>query len=332
MSNRIYPRKTSIDIRYNGVKVKQKLMSKLQSFGYVDCANGESDTISLEFEDIAEKWLNSWIPVKGDLINAFIYTSNWMKQGEQITFNCGEFLVDDFSISNSPMVCNINAISSPLNKAFSATKRTVVWENVSIEAIVSTIAGKSDLKYVYDAEYWKISSIEQSEETDSEFLCNLCNKYGLSMKVYSNKIIVFDREKYKAKATVVTLKRKDIITFKYSDALEGSYTGGKISYTNSNGDEIVYSFGEAGRILELNEKADSKFDAEKIIKAAVQSANHSVITLTLSIMPNLKIVAGVCIQVNNLGRLSGKYYVDKVTHNRSGSSGYTMELDLSKVR
>ena len=32
-----------------------------------------------------------------------------------------------------------------------------------------------------------------------------------------------------------------------------------------------------------------------------------------------------------LGKLSGKYYIDTITHNVSGSGGYTMDLEMSLV-
>ena len=37
-----------------------------------------------------------------------------------------------------------------------------------------------------------------------------------------------------------------------------------------------------------------------------------------------------CVTVVGIGRLSGKYYIDSITHNISGS-GYTMDLEMSLV-
>ena len=45
----------------------------------------------------------------------------------------------------------------------------------------------------------------------------------------------------------------------------------------------------------------------------------------------IDIVASSCVTVVGVGRLSGKYFVDKVTSHVSASGGYTMDLELSLV-
>ena len=46
-------------------------------------------------------------------------------------------------------------------------------------------------------------------------------------------------------------------------------------------------------------------------------------------MGNASLYAGQCIKIKGLAGLDGKYYIDKVKHTLG--SGYTMQLDLSKV-
>jgi phage protein D len=53
--------------------------------------------------------------------------------------------------------------------------------------------------------------------------------------------------------------------------------------------------------------------------------------MTVDIMPNPKIIATATVQLKKSGKLSGKYYVDKVTHKVSKSGGYAMSLELHKV-
>ena len=78
-------------------------------------------------------------------------------------------------------------------------------------------------------------------------------------------------------------------------------------------------------------KADSKADAERKIKAAVAKANHGKTKLSATIVGNASLVASQCVQVVGLGKLSGKYYIDTITHSVSGSGGYTMDLEMSLV-
>ena len=42
-------------------------------------------------------------------------------------------------------------------------------------------------------------------------------------------------------------------------------------------------------------------------------------------------MASQCVTLVGLGRMSGKYYIDKVTHTVSASGGYTMSMELSLV-
>ena len=65
--------------------------------------------------------------------------------------------------------------------------------------------------------------------------------------------------------------------------------------------------------------------------AAVAKANHGKTKLSATIVGNASLVASQCVQVVGLGKLSGKYYIDTITHNVSGSGGYTMDLEMSLV-
>ena len=88
--------------------------------------------------------------------------------------------------------------------------------------------------------------------------------------------------------------------------------------------------GTGTRILKQSGKADSKADAERIITAAVNKANHGATKLTVSIMGNAAMVASQCVTVVGIGKLSGKYFIDTITHH-VGGSGYTMDLEMSLV-
>ena len=52
--------------------------------------------------------------------------------------------------------------------------------------------------------------------------------------------------------------------------------------------------------------------------------------MSVTIMGTASLVASQCVAVVGMGKLSGKYYIDQITHH-IGGSGYTMDLDLSLV-
>ena len=59
------------------------------------------------------------------------------------------------------------------------------------------------------------------------------------------------------------------------------------------------------------------------------NANHGATTLSLTIMGRPDLVASQCVTVVGIGRLSGKYFIDSITHTVGG--GYTMDMELSLV-
>ena len=159
----------------------------------------------------------------------------------------------------------------------------------------------------------------------------LSRSMTLAMKVYSKKIVVFDREAYKAKGPVAIITPDMIQSWSSNQKLAGTYTGGEYTYTDpSTEEEIKVNVGGGPRILKLSGKADNKADAERKIKAAVANANHGASKMSVTIMGTASLVASQCVAMVGLGKLSGKYYIDQITHH-IGGSGYTMDLDLSLV-
>lgn len=328
MSN---PRKANVSVQYNGKNVTTKLTDYLSSFSYTDVASGESDSITFKLSNIDKRWITTWLPVKGDKIIANIITQNWSKDGDKKTFKCGSFTIDDLSFSGPQLSGNIGAVSIPAMESFKATERTKTWKSVTIESIAIEIAKRSKIKLIYTAGNIKINSIEQSNQTDCSFLYELCESYGLAMKVYSDKIVIFDESTYENKKSVVTIKASELLTWNYNTKLTRTYTGAEIKYTNASTDkDIKIKVGTGNRILKINEKADNLKDAELKAMAKVNNANKKMTTMKITIKANTKIVASSNIRISGLGKLDGKYAVDKVTH--TIGTGYTMKLDLRLIQ
>lgn len=322
-------RKASVLISYNGKNASTKLNEYLQSFTYTDVASGESDSISIRLSNIDKKWLGSWFPAKGDKLTASTKFTNWSKTGEK-KFKCGDFTLDEFSFSGRPLEANIEALALPIKESFKTTDRNKTYKKVTIEEIAKEIAKRANVKLVYDAARIDIETIEQSEN-DCDFLFDLCEKYGLGMKVYSSKIIIFDEAAYEKRRSVVTIDESDMKSWSYDTTTNKTYTAAKISYTNpKTKKDVSITVGEGKRVLKISEKADSKADAEKIAKAKINNANKKMTTMRIVIMANPKIVATSNVTITGLGKLNGKYAVDKVVH--SIGTGYTMTLTLRLIQ
>lgn len=87
------------------------------------------------------------------------------------------------------------------------------------------------------------------------------------MKVFNSKIVIYDQTAQEKKKSVATLKRESFVddNWDYEDALEGTYTGARISYkSGKNSKEISVFLGlkaekaSGSRVLKINETAQTQ--------------------------------------------------------------------------
>lgn len=324
-------RKTIASVDFNGKNVDTTLKGLVKSISYIDSAKGEGDTLDLELVNMDKKWLNAWYPVLGDKVKAKLTFKDWEKEGKDKKLNCGSFTLDDISFSGSPWSAKFSAISSPAGESFKTQERTKTWEKISLQAIAGEIAGRYGMSLDYNGKTIMIDKLEQSNN-DSSFLSELCDKYGLSMKIYINKLVIFDQGKMEAKGPVATLNPDSFEggSWDLKDTLYGVYTGATIQYKASDDSkEIKLTVGTPERLLNINETADNQADAKMKAEAQVNKSNEGATTLSGDIFPNPKIVAGVTVTVKGFGKCSGKYYVDKVTWDVSGS-GTSQKIEMHR--
>lgn len=310
----------------------KKIAKQATAFSYTDVASGSSDSVSITMYDIAKEWLSTYMPKKGASLGAKMKLTNWNNEEKNEKFNCGTFVLDDISFSGRPISCVLGGVSVPANDDFKTLKRTKTWEDTTIKEIASEIAKRAGVSLHYDAGTIRIAEVEQSKQTDSAFLYSLCEKYGLAMKAYNKKIVIFDIVKYEKKAAVLTLAEKDLLSWSYQTSIDGTYTGVSLNYTDPDSDETIsVTIGSAGRMYEMDSQASSRYDAELQASAKANAANREIEKMTVTIRANIQIVASHCIGIKGLGAADGKYYIDKIQHT-VGNSGYTMKLTMHKVQ
>ncbi len=329
-------------IYFNGVEVTKDVAGCLTDISYTDPADGESDSVSLGFSDRERKWLTAWFPEKTDKLEVKVILRRWEseEEGDRL-LNCGSFILDSFSFSGDPVEVKLSGVSSPVDGGFKATKRTKTWEKVTVKEIAGDIAKRAGIGLTYDAEDVTISKIEQSNQDDSSFLKGLCDDYNLSLKVYRDKLIIFDREEYKKKEPVHEFNNQEIESWDWQTDIQGSYTGAHMTYTvPKSSKKIEYTTGTKDRMLEVTGEVTSAAEAEKKCKAALAKANHDITQMSITAKGRNDIYAGQTVTVRYIitdpetgteteSNISGKYYVDSVSHQISG--GYKSSYKLSLV-
>ncbi len=325
-------RRAEVDITYEHINITEDVAGYLGNYSYTDVASGESDSISLTMKDWERKWMGGWTPQKGDHISATAQFYDWQAEGDQWEIYCGEFEIDDVTISGPPAQCNINAVSIPRSEAFNEEEHTRNWEDVTVREIAEEIAERAAITLFYEAEEIPIHILEQDRQTDCKFLYSVCEKYGLAMKVFAEKIIIFDEAKYESANPVTTLYYEDFSQYNYNSTLEGTYTGAKISYSDpATGEDHIVTVGGGARIKEINEAADSAADAQRKAIAALNNANKNDTTFTGTIMAKRELIASRCVSVSGFGKPDGIYYIDKVVTKIGGNGISQQTLTMHRV-
>ena len=325
-------RKATISLKYNRASVSGLIAPYLASFQYKDVASGSSDSISLELFDRDCRWIGKWFPQKGDLLQPTIQTVNWIGEGQQLSFPCGAFRVDDFSFTGGPLKLNMEAVAVPAdNSGFKATNRTTTYEATTLEEIGQTITKRAGISLFFEAVDISVEKVEQSNQNDCAFYTDLVEKFGLAVKIYNDKVVVFSEADYEDKEPKAILTPADFEpAWSWNTEVTGTYTGVKYQYTNSDKNKtFTVTAGGGSRILTVNEPADNLTEATAIALAAVNNANKSTTAMSITMMARPGLIASDCVQISGLKRLDGKYYIEQITHSLGG--GYKMSLKLRKV-
>ena len=325
-------RRASIDIDYEHTNITSDLEGSLKSFSYTDMASGETDSISVSLQDREHRWMGSWSPEKGDHISTSAMFCDWDSEGDNWGIYCGSFEVDDVDLSGPPAACTIGAVSIPRSEAFNEEERTKNWEEVTVREIAAEIAGRAGISLYYEAEEIPVRSLEQDRQTDCKFLYSVCEKYGLAMKVFAEKIVIFDEAQYEAAAPVDTLTYSDFAIYRGKSTLEGTYTGAKIAYTDpGTGEDHIVTVGGGSRIKEINEEADSAVDAQRKAIAALNNANKNDTTFNGTVKARRTLVASRCVSISGFGKLDGVYYLDKVVTKITAKGASQQSFEAHRV-
>ena len=343
VSDKTIPRQAAVSIEYDytgsGSLSAGAMMKYLENYSYTDPATGEANSASITLYNMDMLWASKRLPKKGDKFTAYIDRFNWDSPGKNARFPCGTFCCDDINFEfPSNVTAVVNGTSVPAKRNFSAKVRSKTWKKITIKEIARRIVKRYKLKLNYYASKIKVATLEQSNKTDLEFLNEMCSSYGLYIKVYRGKVVIYDAARYEKKAAVATISYKDIISGSYNSTLAGTYTGATIKYTKGSGKkkkqkEYIYKIGTGTRRLVISEKVDGLRDARIKAKAKLLEENRKAETMQITVASSkaMDLYAGTNIKITGAYAMTGKWFIEKVTHNVSGSGGYTVQLDLHRV-
>lgn len=344
MAERVLARRTSVDIAFDGTDVTKDIKPYLLNLIYTDDADDLADDLKIEVQDRDGVWLEKWLTeaveaaAGGRLsISAAIKPEHWKKDGKLKT---GKFELDSVDASGPPAKVTISSASLAFSSDMRQTKKSKVWKNYNLSGIASEIAANGGLSCEYKSgTNPHYDRVEQTRQSDIEFLRKLCQEAGISIKVTDGKLVLYDQAEYEAKATVLTIEkgaRGGYIKYKlHSGSADTQYAKCRVRYMNPNTGTCIEGTAEDGSVsgdqcLEVTAKVGSVGEAQTLAKKYLRLHNKLAKTAAFTLPGDVGLVAGVTVRLKGWGGWDGKYIVTRATHT-VGSGGYTTEIRIRKV-
>ncbi|MCM3129021.1 phage late control D family protein [Paenibacillus provencensis] len=340
-----YGRYAFLSLYFNGKQVDSYLDKDLMSFTFHDGYSGQADDITIQLDDSENKWMKEWVPVIGDEIRAEIVTYHWDKQKEKKKLPCGKFYLKSFVYAGMPNVVTIEASALPVEgNAAKQQKRSKSWEKVQLKTVAKEIADRAKLKLVYEAKSNPTyERLDQSEQTDFEFLIEPAIKEGITLKVSSKSLVMFEESEFEKAAAVFDLTRgKDnILSYQFETNSEsvayGScevvYTTPKTSKEPSKTIKGSFTLPNPGYMptLRIHEQVETVAEANRVARNRLREQNKKAGLANLTIEGDTRIAAGQTINLKGWGYFDGKYIVIDATHQISATAAYTTDIQVRKV-
>ncbi|MBQ9564308.1 MAG: hypothetical protein IJU98_01860 [Synergistaceae bacterium] len=335
-------RRTRIILKYNNKDISEDIAKNLLSFKWTDNSSRKADSLDIDLENTAGLWNGAWLPAKGATLTASIVHENWDGGSGIQTLPCGTFQIDETTVSGPPSKAQIKAVSVPIKTKARGQAKTHGWNDVHLSQIAGDIASDAGLSLMFDLQDDPhYQSEDQMEETDLAFLQGLCDDAGASLKVSHDRLVIFSEEEYEKKSSVLTFEPGNLTKWNMKNKSADVYKSCKVSYHDPETDtDIDYEedadladlSGEDdnGRTLTLNRRVKSRAEAQTLAKNSLRNANKYEVSGTLDAPGNLRVVAGVNIELSGFGAYDGKYAVETVTHTINGKGYHTMSISIRR--
>lgn len=312
-------------IEYNQKDITTDVSNQVLNIEYTDFEHGQSDEITITFDDTQKLWQSSWIPSKGDSLRVFIGY-----EGEKL-LNCGIFEIDEIEFATPPDILTVKAIATGITKAL-RQNNSVAYENKTLKQIASEIAQKHSLTLVGEIEDVRVERITQNQERDLTFLKKLAEQYGYIFKIAEGNLVFYKTEKLTGADAAKILYRTDLSRITLTEKTSKNYKSVTVSYHNPKTGKKITATAKnencvKGDTLKINERCENKQQALLKAKAALAKGNNTIEGF-IDLVGNPNLVAGLNVELKDLGYFSGKYHITQTRHFIDRTAGYGTSLEV----
>lgn len=304
-------------------------------YGWVNASDIEGTTTTTK-TTITKTTSTEKRAFKGTEIHALVIQKNPYSNGKDKILDCGIFEIDSVNYTGPPQKLTIKATSIPYKVKLRQSKHSKVWENTTLKNVADKIAKNSNMKLMYlSNSNPKYKRKEQINMTDIAFLKKICKQAGISLKITSKTVVLFDAADYEKKAEVKKIKagKGNILSYSFSTkTADTAYSSCHVVYTDPKTKkkiEATYkpaSANKDGQTLEIKQKVSSVAEAKELARKMLRSKNKGETTADFTLVGDVDYVAGITVRVYGYGEFDGKYIVEQATHNITG--GYKVQIKL----
>ena len=312
----------------------------LLSFSYTDYLGEQSDELQLHFEDVDGRWLRTWFPEQGDKLS--------IGCGDQFTglINWGSFELAEIEWQRNMQggdVVSLKALSTGIRRA-NRTLQPKAYENMMLADIVNVIAARLKLTVSGSIKPIKIQRITQYQERDVEFLARLAKQYGHTFKIVDKKLVFTRNDALSQQEAVLVMQPENLLSIRLRDLIKGTPDKAVVKGYDAKKKRAIRAErktqplrGKAkrhtsGDTLKITaNKGESQAETNARADAALQDAQEERCAGNITLFGNALLVAGQVIELQRMGKLSGRYLVKQARHDYSKSRGYITDLEIKMV-
>ena len=319
-------------VTYNGTAIGEDISTMVTELTYTDVEHGESDTVELHLQGLDQRWKKAWKP---DLA-AKLHVEIGYEDGRRLV--CGDFELDELEFADSGGAgdtVRIKALATLISPAL-RTKQSQGYNDTTLVGIVTAVAARNGLTARHDIDAAiKIDRSTQNHEADLPYLRRLAEDYGYAFAVRGTHLDFFSIAGLEAKAAVLTCDRTQLKAFCLKQQSKEAAKQGEVSYQCPTTKKKVLgtctdkaTTGDTQRHLK---RVPSEGAARAQAKAKLHDKDKHQMDGTLAIVGEVRLVAGINVQLTGLFGLDGKWHVERTTHRLSRSGGYESEATIYRV-
>ena len=304
-----------VELSIGGKSVK---IEDILSLSFSDSAGVKSDKVSLKVMPYFPKPKPS---TKLEL------TFKTLKNGSELeSLECGLFHVQTVTRSNTKEL-SFSATGVEFNEK-QKKKISYHYQKTKLSSIIDIVAGRLGHKVKFEADDIDIKSLNQTNESDINFLDRISKFYNCLFSIKNDFIYFVNKDDDSLPLTKIDVSKCNSSSIKHST--KTFYKSCEASWHDTDTAKIKkVTFGKGEPVLKIKGTYIDEDDALVKAKSKLKSVNKGTVSGSLS-LKGISVYAGTKVELVNtyMGEDDGVYSVVSCNHSYSRNSGWNCSVDI----